>query len=376
MTNKILVIILGFVFSISACVVVEKPVPAIAPSQQATAMPSQAPTTTQSASPTPIATPTAEPARSPVAISVPTDTRIGITYSLPHANWLFDGYSAAKSGLQQIADLGVKHYRLEAYWNWLQDDGSNSLKTDYNLEWQLAITKAASADTVIMCVGRKVPHWPEFHVPDWAKNLSEDQQKQALINYIIKFVSFYANDRRITHWQLENEVFFTFGTGKQYSDQENFLRLEADTIRENDALKRPIIITESGDKGNWTHVAAFGDILGVSSYGISYEGGRYVTHNNGMPADWLNRANSIGKPVWLTELQAEPWGPRDNKSLSYDEALKSMDPNRLKEHLDFVTNAGFKDIYLWGAEWWIWMRDQWHPEMWETFKLLVMRSES
>lgn len=389
MTNKIASVILGFVFSMSACVVFEKQIPAVAPSQQAhievsaapSATPTQIPnsvsstpsqTPLQTASPIPTVTPTvAEPTTSPVVISLPAGTRIGITYSLPHANWLFGGYSAAKSGLQQIANLGVKHYRLEAYWNWLQDDGPNILKTDYNLEWQLAITNAVSADTVIMCVGRKVPHWPEFHVPDWAKTLSEDQQKQVLIDYISKLVSFYANDRRITHWQLENEVFFNFGSGTQYSDQENFLKLEAATIRQYDTLQRPIIITESGDKGNWTHAASFGDILGVSFYGISHENGQYVTHNNGMPTDWMNRASGIGKPVWLTELQAEPWGPKDNKSLTYAESLKSMDPSRFKEHLEFVADASFKDIYLWGAEWWIWMRDQGHPEMWEMFKLLV-----
>ncbi|MDO8490334.1 MAG: hypothetical protein Q7S47_02875, partial [bacterium] len=120
----------------------------------------------------------------------------------------------------------------------------------------------------------------------------------------------------------------------------------------------------------WGAVQAFGDILGVSFYGISYENSEYVTHANSISANWQTRAANIGKPVWLTELQAEPWGPYSNKDLSYEESLKSMSPSRLKDHLEFVTNAGFKDVYLWGAEWMLWMRNQGHSEMWETIKPL------
>lgn len=172
---------------------------------------------------------------------------------------------------------------------------------------------------------------------------------------------------------MENEVFFAFGQGLAYSDQAAFLREEIAVIRAHDTLGRPIIVTESGDKGSWEDTAAFGDILGVSFYGISYENGAYGVHDNGNPEDWNARAQALRKIVFLTELQAEPWGPVSNKDLAYAETLKSMSPVRLKEYLEFVTRAGFTDVILWGAEWWLWMRDGGHPEMLQTIAPLAAR---
>ncbi len=329
-----------------------------------------------SPSPSPLASasPTASPIVTPSPKTLPSlkGLNLGCTYSYPQSRWLFDGSMRdAKSVLQVALDeLGIKHFRLEAYWNWLQDTGSDVLKTDYNIEWQLEKCRRAGVKTVVMCVGRKVPHWPEYHIPEWAKKLSQTDLKQKLLEYLALLVDAYADDPRITHWQIENEPFFEFGQGSPFPDQKAFLAEEVKIVRDHDKLKRPTIITESGDTGNWIRGASLGDILGVSYYGISYENGSYRTHDteNKTPLDWAIWALETGKPTWMIELQAEPWGPRDNKSLLYEESLKSMDPQRLIEHLIFVKKAGFKDVYLWGLEWWLWMKDNGHPEMWNLAK--------
>lgn len=321
-----------------------------------------APTPEASSAPTPSPTPT------PKIPDVST-TRLGITYSFPHATWLFGGFDQAKAALDSIGcGFGVKHYRLEAYWNWLQDDSSASLKTSFNIDWQLDTAKRCGAESVVMCVGRKVPHWPEYHVPGWAKDLSEAQLKASLLDYEQRIVRHYGNDARVTHWQIENEPFLSFGDGSPFEDQEDFIKKEVKTVRDADALKRPIIITESGDLGDWEKSAALGEILGVTFYGISYENGAYFDHTerNGPPSKWGNRAKALGKPVWLIEMQAEPWGPGSVKDLTPDEARKSMNPQRFFDHLNYVVDAGFTDINLWGAEWWLYEKQRGRPEMWEA----------
>ncbi|MEK7122634.1 MAG: hypothetical protein AAB855_02135, partial [Patescibacteria group bacterium] len=168
----------------------------------------------------------------------------------------------------------------------------------------------------------------------------------------------------------ENEPFLEFGEGSPFDDQEEFLRKEVAEVQTTDTLKRPIIITESGDTGDWEKSATFGDILGVTFYGISFDRGAYFEHSerNGPPSKWTNRAKAIGKPAWLIEMQAEPWGPNSIKDLSIDEARKSMNPERLVNHLNYVVDAGFTDINLWGAEWWLYEKQRGRPAMWDTAK--------
>jgi len=39
--------------------------------------------------------------------------------------------------------------------------------------------------------------------------------------------------------------------------------------------------------------------------------------------------------------------------------------------VEFAKKVGFPEIYLWGAEWWYWLKiTQNHPELWDTAKEL------
>jgi len=78
-----------------------------------------------------------------------------------------------------------------------------------------------------------------------------------------------------------------------------------------------------------------------------------------------------GKPVWLIELQAEPWGPVDNKFLSPEEAAKSMDISKLRKNIKFVAEAGFDTIIVWGIEHALLQKDRGHPELWDELKRIT-----
>ena len=93
-----------------------------------------------------------------------------------------------------------------------------------DIDWQLAQAKDKGVK-IIYVVGMKSGRWPECHIPDWANNLSEQQQKDATLNYIKEVVQRYKDNDAITYWQVENEPFFHFGECPAwYYKNDNFLK--------------------------------------------------------------------------------------------------------------------------------------------------------
>jgi hypothetical protein len=73
----------------------------------------------------------------------------------------------------------------------------------------------------------------------------------------------------------------------------------------------------------------------------------------------------------VIELQAEPWINGSTIDNSLDEQFKSMNPAQLRANVDYAEKVGFPEIYLWGVEWWYWLKEkQGHPELWDTAKEL------
>ncbi|MEK7649049.1 MAG: hypothetical protein AAB400_04020 [Patescibacteria group bacterium] len=363
---------LSLAFLFSACAVVPVPIAlqTVSPSTtQQTVQPTLSPTLAPSPSPTlsvvPSATPSVLPTEAPFDYERLKGMTLGFTYSLPHSMWLCEGGRCDPRGLllTLIQELAPEILRYELYWNWAQDDGPNSLKLDYNLEWQLRYAAQAGIKKVILCLGRKVPHWPEYHIPPWVAKLSEEEQKRYLLAYIEMVVKAYASDTRISHWQLENELYYadgsTFGIGKPFSDQEAFFAQQAEIIRKYDKLNRSIIATVSGDKGDFIKTAKSANILGFTFFSISYDNGGYVEHTYGTPKSDYGTAGMFraklaesGLESWDIEHQAETWARESLRDISLEEASKSMNPNRVKRDLTFVMDAGVTTGIFWGAEQW------------------------
>jgi hypothetical protein len=90
------------------------------------------------------------------------------------------------------------------------------------------------------------------------------------------------------------------------------------------------------------------------------------------PVFYNLKARLAGKNVGeviIAELQAEPWTPNSVTTVSLEEQQKSMDGVRLESHVAYAKRTGFAGAYLWGAEWWYWLREtKGVPEMWDTAK--------
>lgn len=293
----------------------------------------------------------------------------GITFSQKQATSL--GLDWQKLYLDIINDLKIKKIRLPAYWNEIEKN-----KGQYNysdLDWQINEAKLNNAN-IILAIGGRLPRWPECHYPDWTNNLAEKEREEEILNYIKKTIERYKDYENIIAWQIENEPFLNhFGDCPKLD--KNLLDKEILTAKNLD--NRPILITDSGELSIWIPAAKRGDWFGTTMYRDTYSGNlkRYI-HYPIAPGFFRfkkNIARIFSNPEkWLViELQAEPWGPLPYQDLSEAERSKTMNLQKFKEMIDFSSQTGFDEFYLWGVEWWAWEKEKNNnPALWEEAKKL------
>ena len=82
-----------------------------------------------------------------------------------------------------------------------------------------------------------------------------------------------------------------------------------------------------------------------------------------------------GKSSMLHELQAEPWPPTGILSASQPELSKSMNAKLLGERIKYGKDTGFKDIDLWGGEYWYYQKIKFNdPSLWNTVLKAVQQA--
>ncbi len=271
-----------------------------------------------------------------------------------------------------LTDLGVRHLRLAAHWPMVEPEAGN-----YNfseLDYQVEKAELVGAD-VVLAVGRRLPRWPECHVPDWAKNLSQDERNEAQIAYMTQVVERYKDNKAIKYWQVENEPFLELFAYEHCGELDvDFLDKEIALVHELDP-SRQIIITDSGNLGMWSDAYKRGDIFGTSVYVHFWnpELGQFRT----LLPSWIYRVkanyNALvygDKPTFLIELSAEPWLVAPVATVPIETQFTRMDLDKFNDILKYAEDTRFDQQYLWGAEWWYWLNEKGYPEMWEKGKEL------
>ncbi|HTK04205.1 MAG TPA: cellulase family glycosylhydrolase [Candidatus Eisenbacteria bacterium] len=289
-------------------------------------------------------------------------TLLGATFSKPYAESL--GLDWKEAYLATLDDLGVRRFRIPAYWNDIEPEPG--VFNFANVDWQVE-QAAKRGGKVILAVGRKLPRWPECHAPAWTEGMNESLVQTRILTMMETVVRHYADEPAIIVWQVENEPFFEFG--KCPPPDREFLKHEVAVVRAID--KRPIMITESGELSSWLQVAGIADILGISTYRTVWD--RYIGYFYWpiSPRVYARRYDAVSTLIdraIISELQAEPWAENGITSMPIDQQLHLMNPTRLIENVRFARKVGFSEAYLWGVEWWYWLRAKGHPELWDAGK--------
>jgi len=298
----------------------------------------------------------------------------GVNFSQKHAQNLGLDWKETYSAL--LDDLKVKNIKLITHWDLIELNEGKYYFED--LDWQ--IKKAEEKDArLLLVIGMKTGRWPECHIPGWAKNLNKEEQQKEILEMIEEVVLRYRDRASVGAWQVENEPFFPFGECPWVD--KNFLKKEIDLVKSLDSQSRPIVISDSGEGSLWVNAAKLGDIVGTTLYKKVWfrQLGNYIYYPF-PPIFYWRKAQLIekifDKKVIVVELQAEPWGPKLLYESPLEEQEKTMNLERFKANIEFAKKTGLDEFYLWGGEWWYWLKEKQNkPEIWQEAKKLFNRTD-
>lgn len=297
-----------------------------------------------------------------------TPVTFGISFSKYKAQSL--GLDWRETYLALLDDLSVTDVRLIAHWDDIEKKPGQLDFTD--IVWQLSEAEKRGV-RVLMAVGYKLPGWPECHIPSWAKDLPVSEQYQALLSSLPTIITHLKTYDAIWAWQVENEPFFRFGDCPTWWIRKDFLQRELDIVRAIDP--RPIVITESGEGDVWLKAAKRADIVGGSMYRTIWN--KYIRYTYPFTPTFYRAKGGLvklvyGRDILMHEIQMEPWTPGVSLAdFPLNKQYITMWPGRFKKNVEMIQEIGFSPAYLWGAEWWYWLKTvKNNPAMWEEAELL------
>lgn len=305
-------------------------------------------------------------------VSLPdTPYELGVTFSNRYAQNL--GLDWKETYTAILEDLNVKKLRIPIYWDLV---GKEKNQYDFSdIDWQLDKAQENGAE-VILVIGQRVPRWPECFIPDW---ISGDEIRSAeLLEFLEISVLRYKDNPAVKVWQVENEPFLPF-FGECPEFDAGLLDEEIDLVKRLDGTK-PILLTDSGELSFWYQAAKRADIFGTTMYRTVYKDpiGYYqypVGPNFFKVKKWFVRKFASQNKVIVVELQAEPWASGWITDVPLAEQFQTMDEEKLVESVEFARKGRFPEIYLWGAEWWYWLKvKKDYPGVWEKARELFTNS--
>ncbi len=292
----------------------------------------------------------------------------GVTFSRERSEDFGLDWKAAYTAL--LDDMGLRHFRLMSYWSSHEKVRGQFDFTD--LDWQVSEATNRGA-TVDITLGLRQPRWPECWQPGWARQLNGNAWKQALYAYIEVVISRYKNNPAITHWQLENEAVNNWFGGCGAPDSQR-LNEEYTLVKKLDPT-RPIRMSLSDEHGlplaqpvpdeyGFSVYRVVWNTFGPWHFYLIYPTPIWYHRLRAMAIDWVQH-----RPIYIHELQMEPWGPRDTTQLSITEQDKSMSAAQIHKSILFTRKIGATDIDLWGSEWWYWRKVHFNdPSIWNAVR--------
>lgn len=299
----------------------------------------------------------------------------GISFNQDHAASL--GLDSKKVYTSMLEELKPKYVRIAAMWSEVE-----SQKGSYNFSYVDFMMNEAKKNgaKVTLVVGQKAPRWPECHVPGWTKDVPDDEYAGALLEYVKTVVERYKNHDALELWQVENEPFIKFRFGDCENFKEDLVSEEIDLVQKLDEVHL-VMMTDSGELSTWSKASKTGDIFGTTLYRIVRTPGGMVWTYDWLPAGFYHlKAYIMGIPkerFYIAELQAEPWFTDTNPTnTSLEEQFKTMNPTRLLKHIEYAKKVGTRRAYLWGVEWWYWMKEtQGDASFWNIVKEEISKNK-
>lgn len=276
----------------------------------------------------------------------------GVSFDPEYARYLMP--DAGQGFLAVINDWNFKHVRLPIHWDVVE---KNRGEFDFSdIDWY--VDRAGDKGVkLILSIGQKTPRWPECHLPAWALELPHDEYRAALKTYMEQAVLHYKDHPGLEIWQVENEAFLDFGKCPPITTAD--LEEEIALVKSLDQNHK-VITSDSGELSMWRSTANATDLFGTTMYRKvwnKYFGEwsyRFLPASSYRLKLWLMGRNP--ETAYVLELQAEPWMPKHINETSPEELLVFMNKADIEEYMRYAEKVGLPRVYLWGAEWWYWLK--------------------
>jgi len=288
----------------------------------------------------------------------------GVTFSKPFAEYM--GLDWKETYLALLDDLEVKRLRLPVYWTEIENTRGEYDFSD--IDWQIEQAGQRNAK-IIFVVGQKQPRWPECHIPGWVNGLTDAERETEIEETLATVINRYKDNNAISAWQVENEPFLPYGECPTITKEQ--LDKEIAVVQKTDP-SRPIVITDSGELSTWYDAASRADVLGTTLYRIVWNDKLGYVHYPISSLFYRFKAAFIMyftdvQKIIIVELQGEPWGPTLILDMPLEEQYKSMNAVQFRKNVEFVKDVEFSEAYLWGGEWWYWLKvKKGDDSMWEA----------
>ncbi|MCB9834480.1 hypothetical protein H6792_00400 [Candidatus Nomurabacteria bacterium] len=298
--------------------------------------------------------------------------RLGVSFSIKASQGF--GLDWQENYLALLEDLGFRDLRLMSYWDLIEKSPDQYDFAD--LDWQFEQAEKFGAK-IDLAIGLRQPRWPECHQPDWVSSLDYDQRDQKLDQFISRVVERYQNNPALSAYQLENEYSNKHFGDCDYDRSNTRLQAEYDLVKSIDP-EHPVRINVSNQSGIPIR-KPIGDQVGFSIYFQAHFDlfGRTNSWQFILPSYWHTiRAGLVGlvdrREVFVHEFQLEPWGDKPISEMTIEQQLGYIDSDEVGSRLRYLGKTGIKEAYLWGGEWWYYLKTRGEDSVWEAFRAIII----
>jgi len=327
------------------------------------------------------------------------NARVGTTFSQVQCEYLSLNWQEA---YKEVLAMNFDIIRLGAYWSRIEKSKGEFDFSD--LDWQIQKARENKIP-ILLTVGMKAPRWPEYFIPSWLRPARDfhfgsavsdvPHVKECTLLFISKVVGRYKNEDIIVAWQVENEPLSRSGPRELWI-RKDFLQKEISLVKELDGRNRPIIVnamtypngflrflTRMAYKKNPIDETI--DIAQIPALNVYFAIGQKLLSKNicfwtnpkgriSYLSQFVARAASQNKLIWVTELQAEPWEPAELVHTREKDAITCGADNF---HVAFeeLRSLNIDTIFLWGVEYWIYRKQQYKDNKWiEAFDQIANKN--